>query len=87
MAHKEIRKIIVKMETDKYTKVEQRPSMKTNDKGTNNAEHIPNSPKIYCLTIADISNATHFYDKGRNNNLHYIGPTCRLRKHNISRCT
>jgi hypothetical protein len=41
--HKETRKIIVKMETGKYTKVEQSPSMKTNDKGINNAEHTQNS--------------------------------------------
>jgi hypothetical protein len=58
------------METGKYTKIEQSPSMNTNDKGINNAEHIANSPKIYFLTTAEHSNATHFYDKGRDNKIY-----------------
>ena len=70
MAHKEIRKITVKMDAGKYAKVEQSPSMKTNHKGINNAECIANSSKTYFLTTAEHSNATHFYDKGRDNKIY-----------------
>jgi hypothetical protein len=69
MVHNNIQKIIIKMETGKFTKVEDHSSMKTHDQAINNAQHRANSPKIFCLTTAEHSNAIYFYDKGRGNKI------------------
>jgi hypothetical protein len=69
MVPTEIQNIIIKMETGKFTKVEHHSSMKTNGKAINNAQHTANSPKIFCSTTAEHSNAIYFYDKGRGNKI------------------
>jgi hypothetical protein len=69
MVHKEIQNIIIKMETGKFTKVEHHSSMKTNDKAINNAQHTANSPKLFCLTTAERSNAIYVYDIGSDNKI------------------